>query len=223
MRARGYTWDNPYGRKKLRVSVVQASDTYDFGLHSRMYAMKNVGRQSTLHHTTLDDYRFNVHTYLRISAGTKILSFNDSDFVIDGVDKGGDFDNAFCDIGIEGVNITMVDTHPRELLAFTARDISISKIVGSNETELLVRHFQIDNMIPDARSPTIIQPIPLGIDQRKSETDELVLPENIKSNDLFWARQMVDRPSPVLEVNWKFVPQVSYSEGFAFTFYMYNT
>jgi hypothetical protein len=96
MRARGYTWDNPYGRKKLRVSVVQesesASDTYDFGIHSRVYAMKNAGRQSTLPHSTPDDYRFIIHTHLRISAGTKILSFNDSDYVIDEVDKGGDFD-----------------------------------------------------------------------------------------------------------------------------------
>ena len=73
---------------------------------------------------------------------------------------------------------------------------------------MLVRHFQVDNMIQDARSPIIIQPIPLGIDQRKSETDEPILPESINSNDLFWMKQIDDRPSPILEVNCKYIPQV---------------
>jgi hypothetical protein len=223
MHSCGYTWDNPHGKKRLRAEVVHKgahdcrndnseSGAYAVGLYSRLYKM-NAGRKQTLQYSH-DDCHFNIHSHVRISAGTKILSFSDSDFMADAVESGitskdGSFENAICDMDAEGVSISIVDNFPKELLAITVRDFSLSKPMGSNETQVMVRHFQVDAMDPEARYPIIIQPLPYGFDKRKPRSNELTLPENVKSSDLFWMEDVDDRPSPVFEANFKYVPQVS--------------
>jgi hypothetical protein len=222
MHSCGYTWDNPHGKKRLRAEVVHKgahdyrndkseSGSYAFGLYSRLYKM-NAGRKQTLQYS-YDDCHFSIHSHVRISAGTKILSFNDSDFMADAVESGitskdSSFENAVCDIDAEGVSISVVDNFPKELLAITVRDVSLSKPIGSNEIQVLVRHFQVDAMDPDARNPIIIRPLPFGVDERKPRSNELTLPENINSSDLFWMEHVDERPSPVFEANFKYVPQV---------------
>jgi len=171
----------------------------------------NAGRKQTLQYS-YDDCHFSIHSHVRISAGTKILSFNDSDFMADAVESGitskdSSFENAVCDIDAEGVSISVVDNFPKELLAITVRDVSLSKPIGSNEIQVLVRHFQVDAMDPDARNPIIIRPLPFGVDERKPRSNELTLPENINSSDLFWMEHVDERPSPVFEANFKYVPQ----------------
>lgn len=223
MQSCGYTWDNPFGKKRLRAAVIQKGshdcsnvkskgDGCDLELHSKFYKMRNAGRKQPLQFSR-DDCHFSILVHLRISAGTKILSFSDSDFIAGAVEAGissksSNFENSFCDIFVEGVNISIVDNFPKELLAITAREVSMSKPVGSNEARVLVRHFQVDAMIADARYPIIIRPLPQGIDKRKPQTNELILPENLNSNDFFWINHIDDRPSPVFEANFKYVPQV---------------
>jgi hypothetical protein len=225
MHSCGYTWVNPHGKKRLRAEVTRKgrkgahncrndnSESGDdaFGVHSRLYKM-NAGRKQTLQYSH-DDCYFKIHSHVRISAGTKILSFNDSDFMADAVESGitsedSSLKNATCDIHAEGVCISIVDNFPKELLAITVREISISKSVGSNETQVLVRHFQVDAMDPEARYPIIIQPLPFGIDQRKPQSIELSLPENVNSTDLFWMERVDERPLPVFEANFEYVHQV---------------
>jgi len=226
MHSCGYTWDNPHGKKRLRAEVMHKhkgandcscrndnsdSGSHAFSLHSRLFKI-NAGRKQHLQYSHGDCY-FITHSHVRISAGTKILSVSDSDFIATAVESGitskdGTFENAICDIVAEGVSISIVDNFPKELLAITVRDVSISKHVGSIATQVLVRHFQIDAMDQEARYPIICQPLPFGIDHREPQSNELALPENVNSNELFWMEHADDRPSPVFEANFKYVPQV---------------
>ena len=48
------------------------------------------------------------------------------------------------------------------VLGITAKDIQVVKHKGTIESIFRVRHFQIDAMLPTARYPIIIQPLPLG-------------------------------------------------------------
>ncbi len=225
MHSCGYTWDNPHGRKRIRAEMIHKhkgeddckDDKANFGCfsfsqNSRLYKM-NAGMKQSLQYSH-DDCYFTVHSHVRISSGTKIFSVNDSNFMVDAVASGatskdGSFDNAMYDIYSEGVSITIVDNFPKEMLAITVRDVSISKQVKSIATQVMVRHFQIDAMDPEARYPIICQPLPLGIDHREPKSNELTLPENVSSTDLFWMEYAEDRPSPVFEANFKYIPQVS--------------
>ena len=185
---------------------------YAFSQNSRLYKM-NAGRKQSLQYSH-DDCFFSVHSHVRISSGTKILSVNDSDFMVDAVASGitskdGSFENAICEFHAEGISISIVDNFPKEMLAIAVRDVSISKQVKSIVTQVMVRHFQIDAMDPEARYPIICQPLPLGIDHREPKSNELTLPENVNSTDLFWMEYAEDRPSPVFEANFKYIPQVS--------------
>mmetsp|Transcript_21012 Transcript_21012/g.34666 ORF Transcript_21012/g.34666 Transcript_21012/m.34666 type:complete len:1329 (+) Transcript_21012:3-3989(+) len=223
MHSCGYTWDNPHGKKRLRAEVQykhnnahdcrkenSGGDCYAFSYNSRLYKM-NAGRKQNLQYSH-DDCYFTIHSHVRISSGTKIFTVNDSDFfsevVASGItSNGGSFENAICDIVADGVSISIVDNFPKEMLAITVRDFSVSKQVRTNATQVLVRHFQIDAMDPEARYPIICQPLPLGIDHRELQSNELTLPKDVNSNDLFWLEHAEDKPSPVFEANFEYIPQ----------------
>lgn len=224
MRSCGYTWDNPHGKKRLRAEVQYKHksthdyrkdnydcDCYTFSYNSRLYKM-NAGRKQNLQYSH-EDCDFIIHSHVRIASGTKIFTIADSDFIADAVAlgitrNGGSFENAICDIVADGVSISIVDSFPKEMLAITVRDFSVSKQVKTNATQVLVRHFQIDAMDQEARYPIICQPLPLGIDHRELQSNELALPENVNSNDLFWLEHAEDRPSPVFEATFEYIPQV---------------
>lgn len=223
MHSCGYTWDNPHGKKRLRAEVQYKNNSahdckkensdggyYAFSYNSRLYKM-NAGRKQNLQYSH-DDCYFTIHSHVRISSGTKIFTVNDSEFIADAVASGisnndGSFENAICDIVADGVSISIVDNFPKEMLAITVREFSVSKQARTNATQVLVRHFQMDAMDPEARYPIICQPLPLGIDHRL-QSNELTLPENVNSNDLFWLEYAEDRPSPIFEANFEYIPQV---------------
>jgi hypothetical protein len=122
--------------------------------------------------------------------------------------KGGSFKSALLETSIEGMQLTILDTFPKELLGITVRDVQILKPHGSIEATFRVRHFQVDAMLPTARYPIIIQPLPLGVDRRRSETHQDPSEEVVRKNDRFWLKH-AEKPVPVLEIVGSYVPQVS--------------
>jgi hypothetical protein len=186
-----------------------------FGASSRSYSMSKVGRKKGLPCPTMKSSSSShyLHVHLRILAGAKILSFNDSDFLAQQVEggimrKGGIFKSALIETAIEGVQLTVLDDSPRELLGVTARDVQFVKPKGSIEATLRVRHFQVDAMLPDARYPIIIQPLPLGVDRRKNDSRHAAFLDNLDSSDCYWSKHD-ERPVPILEIVGSYVPQVS--------------
>ena len=110
-----------------------------FTLDSRSYDMKKVGSQIDLPcpsptecdsgHSMMSSKLF---AHLRISAGTKILSFSDSTWMADQVQagqlrKGGDFKTALCELNIEGIGLYIMDDFPKEVMAVILRDIQFHK------------------------------------------------------------------------------------------------
>ena len=150
--------------------------------------------------------------------GTKILSFSDSTWIADQVEagllrKGGDFKRALCEINIQGMGVYIMDDFPRETLGLVVRDIQILKPTGSIETTFRVRHFQVDAMLPNARYPVIIQPIPLGVDRRDVGVSglraaDLIIPQSVPLKECFW-KMNEEKPIPVFEIAASYVPQVS--------------
>ena len=157
-----------------------------------------------------------VHT--RILAGTKILSFSDSSWLSEQVElgllrKGGDFKSAICEINVDGFGLYLMDDFPRELMGVVVRDIQIHKPMGSIEATVRIRHFQVDAMLPNARYPIIIQPLPLGVDRREpviqnSALSTLISSGSVNKSDCYWMKHD-EKPIPVFEITCSYVPQVS--------------
>ena len=168
-------------RKLNRTSSFRSRRRKLFSMNSRSYSMGKVGRKKDLpcpdmqsldQGNTLDSVKMSskLFAHIRILAGTKIISFNDSPWLAEQVElgrlrKGGDFKSALCDINVDGVGFYLMDEYPRELIGVVVRDIRLHKPRGSIEASVRVRHFQIDAMLPTARYPIIIQPLPLGVDR----------------------------------------------------------
>ena len=110
-----------------------------YTLDSRSYDMKKVGSQIDLPcpspkecdsgHSMMSSKLF---AHLRISAGTKILSFSDSTWMADQVQagqlrKGGDFKTALYELNIEGIGLYIMDDFPKEVMAVILRDIQFHK------------------------------------------------------------------------------------------------
>ena len=155
--------------------------------------------------------------HIRILAGTKILSFSDSTWLSEQIElgllrKGGDFKSALCEINIEGFGFYLMDEFPRELMGVVVRDIQIHKPMGSIEATARIRHFQVDAMLSDARYPIIIQPLPLGVDRRESilnrMSQNLTVTGGVNKSDCFWMKRD-EKPVPIFEVAFSYVPQVS--------------
>jgi len=187
-----------------------------FGMHSRGYKMNKIGRMKNLpcpgpnwHETKKrNKMTSRLYAHTRILAGTKILSFSDSTFLAEQVElgltrKGGDFKSALYDIKIEGVGFYIMDDFPREMIGVVLRGLEILKPRGSIETHAKVRHLQVDAMLPDARYPIIIQPLPLGVDRREDMHNADGI---IQKHDCFWLDHD-EKPVPIFEVAFSYVPQ----------------
>jgi hypothetical protein len=200
-------------------------------VHSRLarkYNLQAIGKQKDLHcpkdeadwmgspkHNKSGE-RLKVHT--RVSTGTKVISFSDSDWLADQVEagllrRGGNFKSAFIDINMEGAGIYFNDNFPMELMGIVVRDIQICKPIGSIQVTTRVRHFQIDAMLPNARYPIIIQPLPLGVDRRmpeiqNSSSSMSIIPHSIKARECYW-KLHDEKPVPLYEMKFSYVPQVS--------------
>jgi len=191
-----------------------------YTVNSRSYSMNKVGRKKDLpcpEMKTLFDYpnsldgtamESNLFAHIRILAGTKILSFNDSPFLAEQVElgttrKGGNFKSALCHIEFAGVGISIMDDFPREVMGVVIRDIQIHKPRGSIDSTAMVRHFQVDAMLPDARYPIIIQPLPLGVDRRNLPEST---PGSIDRKDCYWLKND-EKPVPIFESSCSYVPQ----------------
>ena len=196
-------------------------------LHSRLsrkYNFQKIGKQKDLPCSKLDDWKSNLNksgesltVHTRISTGTKVISFNDSEWLANQIEagllrRGGDFEGALIDINIEGVGIYFNDNYPAELMGIITRDIQICKPHGSIELIARVRHFQIDAMHPNARYPIIIQPSPMGVDRRKAEIDNTssipIIPKSVKTRECYW-KLKEEKPIPLLEMTCSYIPQVS--------------
>ena len=197
---------------------------------SRRYNLQKIGRLKDLHCPQFEaDWlgtrkpkksgeRLKVHT--RVSTGTKVISFSDSDWLANQVEagllrKGGNFSNALIDINLEGAALYFNDNFPHELMGIVVRDIQFCKPMGSILTTARVRHFQIDAMHPNARYPIIIQPLPLGVDRRmpeipNSSSSMVIIPSDIKPKECYW-KLHDEKPVPLFEMKCSYVPQVSRS------------
>jgi hypothetical protein len=121
--------------------------------------------------------------------------------------KGGNWKVALFQFNIEGVGFYLMDDYPKELVGIVVRDIKVEKQAGSIEATTRIRHFQVDAMLPDARYPIIIQPLPLGVDRRESSIQSVEVTDQVNNNDCYWLKHN-EKPVPVLEVTGSYVPQV---------------
>ena len=209
---------------------------------SRKYNLQTIGRQKDLHCPKFEaDWCgsarqkksgecLTVHT--RVSTGTKVISFSDSDWLANQLEagllrKGGDFSSALIDINLEGAGMYFNDNFPIELMGIVLRDIQFCKPMGSIETTARVRHFQIDAMHPNARYPIIIQPLPLGVDRRMPEIPNTpcspsmtIIPRGIKTNECYW-KLHDEKPIPLFEMKCKYVPQVCHCFTIACSLFEY--
>ena len=106
----------------------------------------------------------------------------------------------------------------REVMGLVIRDIQVVKPMGSIESIARVRHFQVDAMIPNARYPIIIQPIPLGVDRREDKVtslhaSDLIIPETVQKKQCYWVNS--EKPVPVLDITCAYVPQVMLKHTFS--------
>ncbi|KAL7553819.1 hypothetical protein ACHAWF_017158 [Thalassiosira exigua] len=183
-----------------------------FGLKSRCYDMAQVGSKKGLPCPVSDSVSSTLWVHLRISAGTKILSFNDSPWLTNQVEsgllrKGGDFKSATCSVSVDGLSLVVCDNFPRELIGVVVKDVQIRKPMGSIEATATVRHFQVDAMLPNARYPIIIQPKLHGVDrQARVQNNALAATRtNVDEKDCYWLKRKEE--SSILEVQFSYVPQ----------------
>lgn len=97
---------------------------------------------------------------------------------------------------MHSLNIFLLST---PVLGVTVRDVQIQKPKESIEATVRVRHFQVDAMLPTARYPIIIQPLPLGVDRRGPLHGDsaTVVDTNITKKDCFWESHN-EKPIPIL-------------------------
>ena len=179
-----------------------------FGAMSRGYNLSKFGNKKDLPSTFSS-----LKVHLRISAGTKILTFNDSSWLNDQAElgllkKGGDFKSTMCDIRLNGIAIYITDDFPREVIGIVMRDLHVEKPMGSIETTVRVRHFQIDAMIPDARYPIIVQPKMIGVETYgRTAMVQHEMTQTVDEKDFFWLKS--HEGLPIFQVNFSYVPQTN--------------
>lgn len=185
-----------------------------FGLKSRSYSMTTVGRKRSLPCPISEKTYSTLNVHLRISAGTKVLSFNDSPWLIEQVDqgllrKGGDFKDSYCGIHFDGLSFYLMDDFPREQMGVIVRDVEIYKPMGSIEATFKVRHFQVDAMNENARYPIIVQPKEIGHERHghiHNNTLHGNSPANVHQKDCFWLENN-EPGQPIFELVFSYVPQ----------------
>ncbi|KAL7554677.1 hypothetical protein ACHAWF_018946 [Thalassiosira exigua] len=192
-------------------------------LNARGYDMLTVGAQTDLPCPSSKESAFekrlkssHLFAHTRIVAGTKILSFSDSSWYADQVKegilrKGGNFKSALFDVNIVGFGLYVMDDFPCEVMSVVVRDMQLHKQPGSIEFMARARHFQVDAMLPNARYPIIIQPVPAGVDRREplvkdSNSFELIVPDGVSKSQCFWNKHD-EKPIPFFEVRGSYVPQ----------------
>ena len=178
-----------------------------FGAMSRGYNLSKFGNKKDL-----PSRYSSLKVHLRISAGTKILTFNDSSWLTDQAElgllkMGGGFKSTMCDIRLNGFAIYIMDDFPREVIGVIMRDLHIYKPMGSIETTVKVRHFQVDAMIPDARYPIIIQPKMIGVEAYGRTVVQHSMTQTVDEKDCFWLTR--HEQLPIFEVNFSYVPQTN--------------
>lgn len=179
-----------------------------FGAMSRGYNLSKFGNKKDLPGARTFS---SLKVHLRISAGTKILTFNDSSWLIDQSElgllkKGGDFKSTLCDIRVNGFAIYIMDDFPREVIGIVMRDLQIYKPMGSIEATVSVRHFQVDAMIPEARYPIIVQPKMSEVGHNNAEARH-ERTHTVNEKDCFWLKR--HEGLPIFEVNFSYVPQTN--------------
>jgi hypothetical protein len=182
-----------------------------YGPKSRSYNLSKVGSKKDLPCPVGVEFT-PLEVHLRISAGMKILSFNDSPWFIEQVEsgllkKGGDFKSAICNIRIDGFTCYIMDDFPREVLGIIMKDLHIFKRSGSIEAGMKIRHFQVDAMLNTARYPIIVQPKHRAADRRGSNVPERIQcgAADIEASDCFWLKS--NDVEPIFEVAFSYVPQ----------------
>lgn len=191
-------------RRSLRLGWV-------YGASSRSYNLSKVGIKGDLPCPNELELS-SVQVHLRISAGMKILSFNDSPWFVEQVEsgllkKGGDFKSAVCNIRVDGFTLYIMDDFPREVMGVIMKDLHIFKRSGSIEVGMKIRHFQVDSMLDTARYPIIIQPKQRGVDRHASHAPDRSLCgiTGIDESDCFWLKS--NDLEPIIEVAFSYVPQ----------------
>lgn len=126
-----------------------------YTLESRAYTMSEIGKQKDLPCPSAKEMEAGskamsskLLTFLRIDAGTKILSFSDSSHIFDTLQegtksKGGSFKRAHCEIRFNGMAIHVMDEFPQELMSVVVRDVELLTPKGSIDFTARVRHFQV--------------------------------------------------------------------------------
>lgn len=202
---------------KISMSQISLDRKGLFSSKSRSYKLSTVGCKKDLPCPVQGKTTSTLKTHLRISAGTKILSFNDSSWLINQVEmgllrKGGDFKSALVEMNMDGLSFYLMDDYPREVIGVAVRDVQIYKPQGSIQANARVQHFQVDAMLPNARYPIIVQPKAVGVDRQGHMIENNTYdnhPEIVNESDCFWVKH--NEGEPVFEVALSYVPQSNMS------------
>lgn len=189
-----------------------------FSLHSRCYSVDKMGsKQKKL---PVPRHGPDLFPEVRILDGSKVLSFNDSSQRFDQLEEErsriqSTWSNMSIDVALEGFALNCIDDFPHEILTVTLRGFHIFKRSESLEFIARLRHYQIDAMLASARYPIILQPVPFGLDERKSVgINDLAnaVPTKEESKDfdadIYWVN-LGEKPQPALELSFSYFPQKS--------------
>uniref|UniRef100_K3WYY7 EF-hand domain-containing protein n=1 Tax=Globisporangium ultimum (strain ATCC 200006 / CBS 805.95 / DAOM BR144) TaxID=431595 RepID=K3WYY7_GLOUD len=113
-----------------------------------------------------------IHGEVYIDESTRVLAIGDTR-VFSGIRQQAFLSdwlsNTLIDLAIHGVGITIVDTHPQEVLNITMESLRFTSSAGSRTCVFTLHHIQMDDMTPHALYPVILAPLDSGFNSDKRE------------------------------------------------------
>ncbi|TMW59263.1 hypothetical protein Poli38472_004332 [Pythium oligandrum] len=150
--------DGRIKEKKFDINAV--------GYHESMILEKGTGKE-----------RIEVVVQTIVDEGTRVLKFvekelemsqlesQDAQFLEEFEQRKMLFASSF-DIRIAGFGLSLFDTLPQEVLLVSVDVIQIQKPPASLEWDFSIFHSQIDNMLPNAKFPVVLNPVSSGFSDR---------------------------------------------------------
>jgi len=229
------TIDSSTRERLNEVQNVVAINTTDsqFIKRKRLYSRKSrsydphvVGRHRSLPYESPEESSSLLESHqktdlvveLRIVAGSRVLSFNDSSWRAQqseiGVKRsGGYWKGIEFNLFALGATFSLADDFPREIMSMTLRHFSLYKRKEETETTIRLRHIQVDSMFASAQYPVVLEPLPLGVDRRETNDDDVrhliakyYSTFELSPDECFWITS-VECPMPFFEASLSYLPQ----------------
>lgn len=143
------------------------------GGYSRSYCPDKIGPRKDLPSPGFGNsaYVNTLSAEVRIQGGSKVLSFNDTEFHTEqqmsgDLGKKSQWQSIGVDVRVEGITLHLVDEEPKETLSLMLRDFRVFKRQREIDLTFRLRSLQIDNMLEDAFYPIVLRPVDMTYDPR---------------------------------------------------------